>query len=371
MKKTNAAPEAVLTAAVFIIILGVCFLLNRMITPPAISQSERRPLATFPELSAASVFSAEFMGNFENFAADSFVMRDGLRTVRAVAVFDIFWQTDKGGLYYGNDGAGKFEKIDEDSVKKTAAKIRKIAGGLEGLNIFYSFIPDKSTYAGRLLPGFESETARRILAEELSGLAFVDLTDVLEANDYYRTDLHWDQSRLYGVLDAFGTAMGFTDRLNTAFIENHPGTFQGAYSGQLALPMEPDQMTYLTNGILDKAVVQYLDPMTGGMEQGVMYDTELFAGRDPYDLFLKGAQPLIVIDNPTAETDRELYLFRDSFSSSLAPLLTSAYKRVTLIDLRYIDSRTLPEYVQFHPGSDALFLYGSQILNSPEVLLVN
>jgi hypothetical protein len=100
-----------------------------------------------------------------------------------------------------------------------------------------------------------------------------------------------------------------------------------------------------------------------------MYDLEAFSGGDPYDLFLRGAQPLIVIDNPGAATDRELYMFRDSFSSSLAPLLCAAYRRVTLIDLRYLDSRILPSLVEFAPGSDALFIYSSQILNNESVLL--
>jgi hypothetical protein len=67
---------------------------------------------------------------------------------------------------------------------------------------------------------------------------------------------------------------------------------------------------------------------------------------------------------------RTLYIFRDSFTSSLAPLLAAsdAYGKIVLIDLRYIDSRVLDQFVTFEDGSDALFLYSAQILNNSTVL---
>ena len=39
-------------------------------------------------------------------------------------------------------------------------------------------------------------------------------------------------------------------------------------------------------------------------------------------MFLSGSKSLLTITNPSADTDRELVIFRDSFASSLAPLLT-------------------------------------------------
>ena len=41
---------------------------------------------------------------------------------------------------------------------------------------------------------------------------------------------------------------------------------------------------------------------------------------DPYSVFLSGSKSLLTITNPSADTDRELVIFRDSFASSLAPL---------------------------------------------------
>ena len=54
-------------------------------------------------------------------------------------------------------------------------------------------------------------------------------------------------------------------------------------------------------------------------EHGKVYSENTSA--DKYDIYLSGATPLITIENPNAHTKKELLLFRDSFGSSIAPLL--------------------------------------------------
>ena len=358
-----------LTMAVFLLILGGFFIRNITATPLGVLQSERRAPAAWPELNVQTVVSGEFMNGFEPWAADNFAGRDKLREVRSKFIFDVFRQSDKSGLYLGESGAGKFEKINEQSARKVAEKIGKVAGGLEGLNIYYAIVPDKSLYAGRYLPGFDIDMARNILGEQLEDVEYIDLTGALESHNFYRTDIHWAQPGLSGVLDALGDAMDF--EVDKNFDMHNAGDFHGVYTGQIALPLKPDEMIYMTSPTIGSAVVSYLNDRTGKMYEGQMYNIEEITGRDPYALFLCGTQPLITIENLYCEEQRELYIFRDSFTSSLAPLLTSAYSKITLIDLRYIDSRVLPQVVKFTPGSDVLFLYGMQILNNESILLVN
>ena len=103
----------------------------------------------------------------------------------------------------------------------------------------------------------------------------------------------------------------------------------------------------------------------------IYYPGALTAGGDPYDFFLNGPQALVFLESKELVSGRTLYLFRDSFGSSLAPLFLGSYDKVVLIDLRYIDSRILTDFVKFESGSDVLFLYSSQVLGSPATLLVN
>ncbi|MDR0849369.1 MAG: hypothetical protein LBN10_10115 [Propionibacteriaceae bacterium] len=364
---TRLTLRHILTFGVVVVTLGGIFLANLFYTAPVVSQSERRTLATLPIPSWGPVSSAQFMDDFEDYAADSFIGRDQWRTLKALTVFGVYFQTDKSGLYFGDSGAGKFQPINEASWHKAAAKIQRVADSLEGMNIYYSFIPDKSVYAGRYLPGFDPDQARALLGADLPDLAPVDLTNSLSAQDFYRTDLHWDQTKLTGVTATLAQTMGFAPPTLTP-IET-AGLFSGVYPGQLALPMADDVMTYVD--LPESITASYLNAKTLAWEDGPVYDLNRFAGPDPYDLFLRGATPLVTLTNANAPSDKHLYIFRDSFGSSIAPLLAQSYAQVTLIDLRYVDWKLVPDLVDFVPGSDVWFCYSSQILNSESVLLVH
>ena len=378
-----------ITAAVFIAVLAGFFILNLVIDTPAILESERRPPASFPKLTAKSFADDSFMKGFDEWAQDGFTFRENLRTLRAIMVFYIFQQTDKEGLYIGDTGIGQFRKIDEQAWRQTIGKVNRMAERLQDgsreFNMYIAVIPDKSLYAGRFLPGYDAGTARRLIEEELSpAITAIDLHDSLSAGDFYRTDLHWSQPMTGGVMDQLGGAMGFDSAPAVdlpGFSVNVAGEFKGAYAGQIALPVAPDIIEYVLCDDIAGAAAYYLDPGTQAFLPGEMYYHEaLSRGGDPYDFFLNGPQPLIMLESQRGEpvdpeesrpNGRVLYLFRDSFGSSLGPLFLGAYDRVVLIDLRYIDSRILPEFVDFEPGSDVLFLYSSQIFGSPGTMLVS
>ena len=89
--------------------------------------------------------------------------------------------------------------------------------------------------------------------------------------------------------------------------------------------------------------------------------------KDQYEVYLSGPQPLLRIENPNAKADRELVVFRDSFGSSIAPLLVQDYKTVTLVDIRYINSWQLERFLKFE-NQDVLFLYNTAVLNNGTLL---
>ena len=84
-------------------------------------------------------------------------------------------------------------------------------------------------------------------------------------------------------------------------------------------------------------------------------------------MFLSGSLSLITIENPNATTDKELVIFRDSFGSSIAPLLVEGYAKVTLVDIRYVASDLVGRFVDFE-NQDVLFLYSTLVLNNSVTL---
>ena len=135
--------------------------------------------------------------------------------------------------------------------------------------------------------------------------------------------------------------------------------FYGVYYGQAALPLPAESINYVTNDILKDCVVTNEE---NGKSYTGMIDEEKLHGKDPYEMYLSGATPILRIDNPNAPSDKELVIFRDSFGSSIAPLLAEGYSRITLVDTRYIVPEYVGEFVSFE-GADVLFLYSALILN--------
>lgn len=363
-----------------ILVFGGLSVANIFYTPQEVSVSERRLLATFPALfssegSLAAELNPDFADEFETWAMDSFVYREAFRGIKAGTAYRIFHQGNNNGIYLINGHAGKLETLNEDSVRRAGEKIALLIQRLpEQAQVWYSLIPDKGYYLnqeiGGGLPGIDYDHALALLQQTLGQERYLDILDSLSADDFYRTDLHWAQEKLVPLVQKMITHMGMGDGMERVFDEHVLEPFLGVYYGQAAMPLPAEQMTYLRSVAIDSAVVKTLDTKMLEMVERDMYNLEAFEGIDPYDLFLDGAQPLITIENPKAQTDQELFIFRDSFGSSIAPLFTSAYAKITLIDLRYLDSRLLDQLVDFGESPQVLFLYSAQILNNSDTLLV-
>ena len=371
----------ILSALIFLLLVLGLFLANFIYKTPEISQTERRPLAEFPsifvEKAGKSSLNSDFSDEFETWSADSFLARDSFRSLKGIAVFHVFSQMDNNGIFLVDGSVGKMETLNEASFQKSTEKIAALADRLPAsANVWYSIIPDKGYYLSQarkgIIPTIDYTAGAEILKSTLGEAGYIDLLPALSADSYYRTDLHWRQEALGGVLSALSKAMGLENRLDQDFGNIPMDTpFYGAYYGQAAVPMQSDTLYFLISPSTDSALVKAINTETLQMEPMEMYQIEKYTGIDPYDIYLGGAQPLITIENPNAATSRQLFLFRDSFGSSLAPLLAGAYAKITLIDLRYISATLLPQLVEFPEDCDVLFLYSAQVLNNSDILLVN
>ena len=334
--------------------------------PDDFSTGERRRLAQFPELNAESIENGSFMEDFEAYTMDQFPMREAFRGLNAFSSMKVFRQLDHNGIYEANGYLSKIEyPLNEQMLDYAASRFQSIyenqlAG--KNLNIYFSIVPDKNFVLapenGRLSLDYDALIEK--MREKTSYMTYIDITGLLQADDYYRTDSHWRQEKIIDVAEWLAEEMGVT--LNRAYTVHTLDTpFYGVYSGQLALPTEPDTISYLMNETLAQCTVTSYG--TGSPIETVLYDWEKGKGKDPYEFFLSGAEPLIVIENPCADTDRELILFRDSFGSSLAPLLLEGYAKITLVDIRYMQSDRLEDFITFE-NQDVLFLYSTLLLNN-------
>ena len=335
-------------------------------SPKAVSESERRPLTQFPAFDLQK--PGEFIGKFEDFSLDQFPLRDSFRRLKSLFHYNILNQKDNNHIYLVDGYAAKMEyPLNIASVNRALGKFQKIyetylQGNCE--NIVFALVPDKGYYLaqpnGYLSMDYETLFS---MAQGLEWAQYVDLTELLRPEDYYRTDTHWRQEKIQSVAQALLAALGREPGQEVYTPVNLERPFYGVYYGQAALPMEPETMTILTSDTLEDCIVTNLET---GKAAGI-YDMEKLTSPDLYDVYLSGAVSLMTIENPNAQEQKELIVFRDSFGSSLVPLLAESYSKITLVDIRYVSSQMLDAFLTFD-GQDVLFLYSSLILNNSATL---
>ncbi len=341
------------------------------------SYSERRDLAPFPEIELDAVLSTEFMSDFEDFTLDNFPLRDSLRTLKSVSEFYVFGKKDNNDIYLADGYASKLDYPLKDSM------IDHAAGRFEFIyntylkdkadRIYLSVIPDKNYFLAEEngYPHMDYDKLTEDIKSKTDFAEYIDITGTLSIEDYYKTDTHWKQESIVDTANTLLSAMGAVGREDYR-INTLDNPFYGVYYGQSALPLAPDTLKYLTSDVLDLCKVTVSHPQSGMPMNTSVYDMDKAYGKDPYEMFLSGAAPLVVIENPNAKTDKELVVFRDSFGSSIAPLLAEGYAKVSLIDIRYIQSTflgsRLPMYGISFENADVLFLYSTLVLNSANIL---
>ena len=329
-----------------------------------ISQAERRKLQQFPTVSVKELLSGGWMEDFESYTLDQFPLRDTFRRVKALAHYNLLGQKDNNGIYMADGYAAKLEyPLNEKSLNNALEKFQKLYDKyLADSNVYFFVVPDKGYFLAEPngYPAMDYGALMEALEAGLPWAEFVDLSGELALESYYKTDTHWRQERLLPAAQKLCEALG-ADAFDEAelTLEALERPFYGVYYGQAALPMEPEQMCVLHSEILQNCTVYNHE---NGKTTG-LYDWEKMDSMDLYDVFLSGAAALLTIENPAGEPGKELIVFRDSFGSSLIPLLVKDYARVTVIDTRYIAADLLDRFVEFE-GQDVLMLYSTLLLNS-------
>lgn len=343
----------VLLSALFLLVFSVwCFSGQT----PDYSESERRVLKSFPEVSFDTLTSGKFAKDFESYATDRFPLRDSFRSIKAYTRLYAFMQKDNNELYVTEGHLSKLIYPQNQELNTYAADLfTKIKDTyLDDNNIYLSVIPDKNMFLadsnGYL--SLDYKAFSDYIAENMPFAQYIEISDLLSSDDYYFTDTHWRQDKIVDVANRLAEKMGKS--LDDTYNENildYP--FNGVYVGQSALKVKPDTITYLTNDTINSLKVE-------GAE--AVYDMSKETGKDPYEIFLSGNQPVVTVKNPNNPDGGRLIIFRDSFASSITPLLAEAYNEIILVDLRYISSNLLGDYVDFS-NADVLFMYSTMLLN--------
>ena len=392
----------ILLSVLFALVLfggGLWFLLS---PKPSYSETERRLLHAAPVFTAQTVRNGVAFSDLSAWMTDRFPERDSWRRLNVRWLRQLLRQPEADGYVLYQDSIIKLEKeVNTASLAYAGERFQALSlyylSGTD-CSIYAAVIPDKSHFLSDAgYPVMDFEEMESLFFSALPDAAPISLTECLTLESYYRTDSHWRQECLLPAADVLLEAMntgrvadasplsvnrggiadaslqaaddsraadelpkaadGNSDLFDFSVAQFSP--FYGVYAGQSALDPDPEEILWFTGGYLDNLRVTDLEthmpvPLT---------DPEGCDQRDLYTLFLGGGKAVLRIENPAAESDRELVVFRDSFGAAIAPLLAANYRTVTLIDPRYIAQEAIGRYVRF-TDQDVLFLFSATLLNN-------
>lgn len=342
---------------IFMAFIGISAVMTSL-NQKSISISERRKLESFPTLIKNGKYNQEFFNQLDDYFTDHFVNRDEYLRLKAYSTVKLFGMKDVDGVYLQDGYLFKQAKtIDEKSI----AHFINLHNSLKeeyfkDQTTYFMPIPLKNHYLENNQLDYSYQEMQAQLAD--IKLLTIDIADLLSLDAYYKTDLHWRQDQLLSVVEAFFEATGL--KQNPVEYKTQSYTpFYGAYYSYYGGMAEADTLNYLDSAAFDGVNVYSLD-QKGDVE---IYDLTALGSIDSYNVFLDGPTSYLDIQNPNVDNGQKLIVVRDSYASSLIPLLIPSFERIQVIDLRYYASQYL-DNLELDSEATVLFMYGEELINN-------
>ncbi len=359
--------KAIIISAIFCLVVFGLTIVQAILPDEEVSVSERRKKQQFPQISITTLTNGEFSKNFEKYLCDQFPLRDTFRQLKAFVHFNILRQKDNNSVYIADGYVSEIDsKLNTSLVEGFCDKITNVYDYYiknTDCKAYYSIIPDKNRFLAEKngYPAYDYGELYSMVDKGLSYMTKIEIESLLSADCYYRTDSHWRQEKIIPVAQKINEEMGM--EFSGDFKEESLGEFYGVYYSRAALSMNADELICLRNDATENSITYNYETK----KNAEVYNKEKLEEFDRYDVFLSGAVSIIEVTNLSGDKDKELVVFRDSFGSSITPLLLSTYSKVTLVDTRYVSPELIGDYVKFD-NQDVLFIYSTMLVNNSATL---
>ena len=333
-----------------------CFSLGYILQKEqTISISERRKKTVGQDVRNYAWSDPFFYKELEKYAQDQLPFREQLRMLKYTLATTIGKQKDVHGIYKYKESWMKRKDVYEQ--RKTNIFLNKMKIVLQAypeVDASYMILPDKTYYE-------QQTTAYDTLLQDITLPSWkaIKVHDVLQLQDYFLGDPHLKQEAYIKLLPSIQKAFGKQEKIQR-YTANTYDNFYGSYCAQVSCGQR-EPLTYVHNDVIDQARVAYLDKP----DSVSVYDKNDLSHLDPYDVFLSGPSSFLRISNDRSTSEDTLVMIRDSFGSSLAPVLIPYYKTIYLVDLRYISFAQAQTLIK-EPVTKLLFVFGETSIQNNE-----
>lgn len=385
MKKFKFTPDKLMIGVFSVIILGIS--ISTLVLPKQErSENENRSLAKFPSLvNVAKLEKAEnfgdflgavnwkyiterkeasFMDDFETFFADHLVGRD-LWVEGANTISRLTGKQEINGVYtVDNQMIQSFRKYDEEEVAKSIAAMNKFAERFPEKQMSFMLVPTAQELFKDKLPSYAGLLSEKDFIDkcysQLEGIAPIDALSYLSEHKneylYYRTDHHWTSLGAYYAYSAAAKTLGYgAYGLNSFNIETVSSDFRGTlYSKTLDSSVPADSMDYYTLANGEPKVKLTSTDNGKKTEYNSLYVRDYLKVKDKYSSFTGANAPVVEITTDV-DNGKNLLVIKDSYAHALVPFLSKHYSKITMIDMRYVNTG-LDSVIDFGKYDQVLFM---------------
>ncbi len=358
----NRRAQALLLRLLLVGTVALFVLVGFLKKDQAFSQNENRKLAQIPKFSFSRLTDGSYLKDLGSYTADQFPGRDSWISLN-LRMNRFLGQKESMGVYLCRDNY--LMQIPSEpnvtQVQRNISAINAFAQTYPDLNMVMTIAPNAVTICKDKLP--KNAPVRDQLADldnlknQLNGVTFLDVTDTLMAHKneylYYRTDHHWTSHAAHYAFQAIAPSLNITlPETEDYTIYKVSNTFEGTLSSKSGSHSARDTVEiYVPKTDIDYYVT-YDDT-----DQTIcsMYDRTALGKKDHYTVFFGGNHSRVDITT-TADTGRNLLLFKDSYANCMAQFLYPYFDHITIIDPRYYyDNVDL--IIKTEGITDVLFLY--------------
>lgn len=297
--------------------------------------------------------------------ADQFPLRNAWMTLKTEADH-LLGKYESQGVYIGKKHTlmERFDLPNAENERLTQEAICEFAKRYPDIPAYFMLVPNQISIQTDLIPKEAPRADQFAYMDEMfqavgKSVYTVDLRSVFEENAdtmqlYYKTDHHWTTDAAFLAYQELAKEMELTEDENwksAVVCDSFKGSL-ASKSGFWIPAKDLDVIKVYQNTNQSDYLVTYGETQT---KSASCYQMEYLDSDDPYQIFFGGNHTEVTIET-TADTNRKLLVFKDSYANCFLPFLFSDFKYITVVDPRYYydDIDTL---MLMNSYTDILYLY--------------
>lgn len=305
------------------------------------SETENRPLQTFPSWNTEHVLSGQYTKDLNTWFSDQFVCRDQnihikyliQKTFGVKEIQDVF--LTKQGLIE------KTAKPNKEQLERNLNAINTFKQNNPELNVGFVTVPNAVSIKKEYLPKYavtlnQNKQIDNIYNKLDDSIVKIDLRNTLKKHKdeylYYKTDHHWTSLASYYAYQDIAKAFNLeTTKQSDYTIYPVTTNFEGTLANKTGSVNIKDEIDIYVPK--DKCDYVITDESTN-QKSRTIYHSDALEAKDQYTVFMGGNKALFHI-NVDNNSKRHLLLIKDSYANSLIPFLIPQFNSITVVDARY------------------------------------